>query len=155
MRKASVLIFDEVPVTEIWKCITETSVYSSLLQLTREKNKEVRESCIRIVAKFYSESVNKIDKTQQNEKIWQIVETIPNVFFNLYYINDPMINEHVDKMVFEYLLPLEPDNRERVKRLLAALAHFDEKAFAAFVSFNKRQQKMSLARRNTLNFASF
>lgn len=155
VRKASVLIFDEVPITDVWKCITETSVYSSLLQLTREKNREVRESCIRIVAKFYSESMNKIDKTQQNEKIWQIVETIPNVFFNLYYINDPMINEHVDKMVFEYLLPLEPDNKERVKRLLAALAHFDEKAFAAFVSFNRRQQKMSLALSKYVEFCEF
>lgn len=145
VRKISVAVFSELPVADIWRTITNPSVYVCLLQLTREKNREVRELCVSTVAQFYSDSLNQIEKTFQNKPIWEIVDTIPSTMFELYYINDLHINEQVDRIIFEYLLPIEADDKKRVKRLLSVISHFSEKAFSSFFAFNKRQLHMSTA----------
>lgn len=152
VRKLSAQVFDEVPVSQIWRTIKEASVYTSLLHLTREKNREVRELCIKAAANFYSKSVDTVEKTSDNEDIWDIVENIPNTMFNLYYINDFNINEQVDHMIFEYLLPLEVDDTKRVNRLITVMSHFDDKAYSSFFAFNKRQIQMSLALRKYVEF---
>lgn len=145
VRKASVMVFDELDVETIWATITSPAVFSSLLQLTREKNREVRELCISTVAQLYSDSICKVTKTSQNVSTWEVVNTIPHVLFELYYINDLHINEQVDRAIFRYLFPIELDDTKRVKRLLNLLLHFDKKTFASFFAFNKRQLQMSFA----------
>lgn len=155
VRKHSVSVFEEVLVTNIWKGIQEESVYTSLLQLTREKNREVRELCIKTVAKFYSKSVDQIERNSENIEIWDIVDEIPSTLFNLYYINDLYINEQVDSMIFEYLLPLEVDDNKRVNRLINVISRFDKKANSSFFAFNKRQLQMSLALSKYIEFCQF
>lgn len=145
VRKASVMIFDELTVADIWKSITNTSVYECLLPLTREKNREVRELCISAVAYLYAESVLKIRRTTQNSEIWGIVDTIPSVLFDLYYINDLHINEQIDQVIFKFLLPPEVDDRKRVQRLLNVVSQLDEKALSSFFAFNRRQMQMATA----------
>lgn len=145
VRRLSVQVFTKVPVKAIWKNIHELSVYSSLLYLTREKNKEIRDLSILAAGQLYSESLDNIPKTSENSEIWAIVDTIPATLLNLYYINNKFINEEVDKIIFEYILPLESDDNKRAKRLFTVLSHCDDKAFAAFFAFNKRQLQMSLA----------
>ena len=152
IRKLSATVFIEVPIADIWRTIKEESVYTSLLHLTREKNREVRELCIKAAAKFYSESIDTIERTDDNADIWGIVENIPNTLFNLYYINDYNINEQVDHLIFEYLLPLETDDTKRVHRLMKVMSHFDSKAYSSFFAFNKRQLQMSLALRKYIEF---
>ena len=149
------MIFNKVPITEIWKNITNKAIYTSLLHLAREKHKEVRELCINTMAKFYSNSLNEIERTYQNKEIWEIIDTIPSTLYNLYYINDLNINEQVDSVIFEYLLPFEPDNDKRVHRLLTVLSHFDKKAFTSFFAFNARQIKISFAISKYIDFSKF
>lgn len=143
VRKASVMIFDKLSVADIWKNITSTSVYECLLPLTREKTREVRELCIATVAYFYAESRKMITRTALNSDIWDIVDTIPTILFNLYYINDLHINEQVDLTIFRYLLPLEVDDMKRVERLLEIVSQLDKKALSSFFAFNRRQIQMA------------
>ena len=152
VRKFSVAVFAEVPVEVIWNSIKEESVYTSLLHLTREKNRDVRELCIKTTADFYGHSIDNIKRTGENADIWEVVDNIPNTLFNLYYINDFNINEQVDNMVFESLLPLEVDDNKRVGRLLEVISHFDKKAYSSFFAFNKRQLQMSLAFNKYVDF---
>lgn len=107
------------------------------------------------MAKFYSNSLNEIERTYQNKEIWEIIDTIPSTLYNLYYINDLNINEQVDSVIFEYLLPFEPDNDKRVHRLLTVLSHFDKKAFTSFFAFNARQIKISFAISKYIDFSKF
>lgn len=143
VRLASVETFGEIPTKRVWKCISNNSVYTGLLHLTREKTKEVREKSIEVAAKFYADSLKNVPLTPINKDIWEVVNTIPSNIFNLYYINDKNINYQVDMVVLEYLLPLEGDSEQRVKRLLNVISHFDKKAFFSFYAFNKRQIQMS------------
>ncbi|CCD26308.1 sister chromatid cohesion factor PDS5 NDAI_0H01340 [Naumovozyma dairenensis CBS 421] len=145
VRKSSVLVFHELPVSTIWTNITNPVIYSTLLHLIREKNKDVRELSINTVSKLYYDSIESIDRTFQNTKIWDIIDTIPSVLFNLYYINVPNINEQVDRMIFENILPMDTDNEKRIKRLMHVLSDLDKKAFTSFFAFNKRQPQMALA----------
>ncbi|EDO19365.1 hypothetical protein Kpol_1002p10 [Vanderwaltozyma polyspora DSM 70294] len=145
VRKASVLVFDTVPVQILWNNIKNLSVYNSLLHLTREKNKDVRELCISTVTKFYSKSLKNVTRSTENKDTWDVIDKIPSSLFNLYYINDLHINEQVDKVVFESLLSLDIDDKKRVERLLEVISKFDKKAFSSFFAFNKRQVQMSIA----------
>lgn len=145
VRKSSVQVFEKVSVQQIWQNIKEVSVYSSLLYLTREKNKEIRELAIMTSGKFYSDSIEFISRTPDRNEVWEVVDTIPSTLLNLYYINNKHINEEVDRIMFEYILPLQTDDQKRVERLFTVLSNCDDKAFAAFSAFNKRQVQMSLA----------
>lgn len=145
VRNLSVQVFSKVPASNIWKNIRESSVYSSLLYLTREKNKDIRDLSIITTGQFYSASIEDISRTPENSDIWGIVDTIPSTLLNLYYINNKFINEEVDRILFKYILPLETDDNKRAKRLFTVLSHCDDKAFSAFFAFNKRQLQMSLA----------
>lgn len=145
VRKRSVQVFEKAPVQQIWQNIREVSVYSSLLYLTREKNKEIRELAIMISGKLYSDSIESINRTPDNNDIWEVVDTIPSILLNLYYINNKHINEEVDRIMFEYILPLQTDDKKRVERLYTVLSNCDNKSFTAFSAFNKRQIQMSLA----------
>ncbi|CAI4048465.1 hypothetical protein N7582_004383 [Saccharomyces uvarum] len=155
VRRSSVMIFNKVPTTEIWKNITNKAIYTSLLHLAREKHKEVRDLCINTMAKFYSSSLDEVERTYQNKEIWEIIDTIPSTLYNLYYINDSNINEQVDNVIFEYLLPFESDNDKRVHRILMVLSHFDKKAFTSFYAFNARQIKVSFAMSKYIEFSEF
>lgn len=145
VRKEAILVFQKAPVIHIWKNIYLPSVYTSLLHLTREKARELRELCISTVGQFYSQSIQNIKRTVENKDIWKIVDTIPSVLFNLYYINDPNINEQVDIIVFKHLLPFESNDKLRVDNLLRVIYTLDQKAISSFFAFNKRQVQISLA----------
>lgn len=153
VRKRSVLTIKEVNVSILWRKVTDKTVYNCLLQLTREKNREVRELSIITVASFYSDSLECEPYITQNKELWEIVKTIPSVIFNLYYINDLHINEQVDGIIFENLLPIEADDQQRVDRLLTVISHFDKKAFASFFAFNKRQLQISRALSKFIEFS--
>ncbi|UCS21577.1 uncharacterized protein HLK63_J01463 [Nakaseomyces glabratus] len=152
VRKLSVTVFDEVPVKAIWENVKNISVYKSLLQLTREKNREIRELCIHSVGRFYAESRRNIEKESYDTEIWSIVESIPSTLFNLYYINDAHINQWVDEIVFDYLLPFENDDTKRVRELLSIVSKLDKKAFSSFIAFNKRQVPSAVAMAKFVEF---
>lgn len=154
VRKASVAVLNELSVADVWKTITDPTVYECLLPLTREKNREVRELCISTVAELYSDSLEIIERTAENGKVWEIVDTIPSVLFNLYYINDRHISEQVDRVLFKFILPLEADDRKRVQRLLRVVSHLDEKALTSFFAYNKRQMQIALALSKFIDFCA-
>ncbi|AMD22270.1 HGL070Wp [Eremothecium sinecaudum] len=147
VRLNTVEIFQDMPIKNFWNFIKDATIYTELLQLTREKNKNIRENCIKVVARIYTESVDEIERNRENEELWEVVDKTPCVLFNLYYINDPNITFQTDTVIFEKLFPLQPNDGLRVKRLLLLLSHFDQKAFSSFFAYNKRQVQMS----NVLN----
>ncbi|CCH62169.1 hypothetical protein TBLA_0G02290 [Henningerozyma blattae CBS 6284] len=153
VRKSSVMIFVRTPIHDIWKILTNPLIYSSLLYLTREKVKEVREISILAVSQFFSSSLKHIERNSTNKPVWDILDTIPSVLFNLYYINDLNINEQVDLMVFKYILPIDSNEKTRILRLLHVLKGFDKKAFSSFFAFNRRQLQMSIALNKFLQFS--
>lgn len=155
VRRGAVSVFDCLPVSVIWNNVHDISVYKSILHLTREKNREVRDLSIITLTKFFCKSMSAIDVTEQNKEIWAIVNSIPSTIFKLYYINDAHINEQVDHVVFTYLLPFEADNEKRFKKLLRILRDFDSKAFASFNAFNKRQLQLSFALSKFLDFCAY
>ncbi|AEY98742.1 FAGL076Wp [Eremothecium gossypii FDAG1] len=143
VRLCSLEALKELTVPTIWENLRDPTLYTELLQLTREKNKDIRETCINVVTNLYSESLQTIPRTQVNTEVWEVVDKVPCVLFNLYYINDTNINFQVDNVIFERLFPLQPDDSVRVQRLLHLLKSFDQKAFSSFYAFNKRQLQMS------------
>lgn len=153
VRRSSVLAIEKLPVKILWKRVTDKTVYNCLLQLTREKNREVRELSVSTVARLYSESLNCEKQITQNKELWEIIQIIPSVIFNLYYINDLHINEQVDEIIFENVLPLEVNDKQRVDRLLTVISRFDRKAFASFFAFNKRQLQISKALSKYVDFS--
>lgn len=152
VRKLSVMVFEESSAKAIWDNISNIAVYKSLIQLTREKNREIRELCIHSTGKFYYDSLKEVDRESYDTEIWKIVDNIPTVLFNLYYINDYHINQHVDDVIFTYILPFEVDDRKRISNLLAVVANLDKKAFASFIAFNKRQVPSSIAMTKYVDF---
>ncbi|AET41091.1 sister chromatid cohesion factor PDS5 Ecym_7247 [Eremothecium cymbalariae DBVPG len=142
VRLSSVETFNEIPVEKMWVSFKDPILYTQLCQLTREKNKNIREVCIEAVANFYVDSINHIERKRETEALWKVVDSIPSVLFNLYYINDPNINFQVDTVIFEKIFPLQPDDVLRINRLITILKHFDQKAFSSFCAFNRRQIQM-------------
>ncbi|SCU89444.1 LANO_0D04940g1_1 [Lachancea nothofagi CBS 11611] len=152
VRLCAVQVFQEVPVKKLWECISNSAVFSGLLHLTRETRSDIRDECIEAVAKIYVESVEQIPKTNENREAWKVVDTIPSVFFNLYYINEPDINMKVDVLLFDNLLPLILGPEALISRLLNMMNNFDEKAFSSFYAFNKRQEQMSVVVSKLISF---
>lgn len=152
VRLESIETFGELSTERIWSCIHDVTLYRELLQLTREKTKIVRERCIDIVTSFYSESLKSISREHTNIEIWEEVDKIPSTIFKLYYINDLNINYQVDAVVFDKLLPLEPNDEVRLISLLRAMDKFDQKAFSSFYAFNKRQHQMSTVMTKFIEF---
>ncbi|KAL3241234.1 sister chromatid cohesion factor PDS5 [Nakaseomyces bracarensis] len=152
VRRLSVQIFESSPTKAIWENIANISVYKSLIHLTREKNREIRDLCIHSTGKFYYNSLKEIDRDSHDSDIWKIVDSIPSVLFNLYYINDVHINQLVDEVIFTYLLPFEVDDRKRINNLLTVVSHLDKKAFSSFIAFNKRQVPCSIAMSKYVEF---
>lgn len=155
VRKLSVTVFDEVPVKAIWENVKNISVYKSLLQLTREKNREIRELCIHSVGRFYAESRRNIEKESYDTEIWSIVESIPSTLFNLYYINDAHINQWVDEIVFDYLLPFENDDTKRVRELLSIVSKLDKRPFLHSLLLIKGKFLVQWLWPNLSNFVKF
>ncbi|SCV01274.1 LAME_0G15148g1_1 [Lachancea meyersii CBS 8951] len=152
VRLCAVQVFEKVPVKQLWECVSNPSVFTGLLHLTREARSDIREICIEAVSKIYVNSVEQISRSEDNREIWQVVETIPSVFFNLYYINDLDINMKIDQVLFEKFLPLPLDAQTLVNRVVGMMRNFDKKAFSSFYAFNKRQEQMSMVVSKLITF---
>ncbi|CEP60859.1 sister chromatid cohesion factor PDS5 LALA0_S02e01266g [Lachancea lanzarotensis] len=152
VRLCAVRVLEEVPVKKLWECLPNVSVYTGLLHLTREVRADIREVSIDVVSKIYVESMEQISRTEENGEIWEIVETIPSVFFDLYYINDLEINMKIDQILFEKFIPLDSDPQSLVDRVVRMMRNFDKKATASFNAFNKRQEQMSVVINKFITF---
>ncbi|CCE62573.1 hypothetical protein TPHA_0C04230 [Tetrapisispora phaffii CBS 4417] len=153
IRKESILLFDKLSIEVIWENITNPSIYMSLLRFSREKNREVREVCNSILAKLFEKSRKSIKRTQNNKEIWEIIDKIPSTIFDLYYINDPKINEQADDILFKYIFPLDVNDKQRVSRLLDIVSTLSGKSLTSFFAFNKRQLQISLALSKFVDFS--
>ncbi|SCU94888.1 LADA_0G12090g1_1 [Lachancea dasiensis] len=152
VRLRAVRVFHELPVKRLWGCISNPAVFTGLLHLTREARPDIRTECIEAVARIYDESLQEIPRNDENKEAWEVVDSIPSIFFNLYYINDPNINMQVDRLLFERFLPLDLSKEAFVNKLLNMMANFDEKACSSFYAFNKRQEQMSVVLSKFLSF---
>ncbi|SCU92079.1 LAFA_0F07866g1_1 [Lachancea sp. 'fantastica'] len=144
VRLCAVRVLEQIPIKKLWECVSNISVFTGLLHLTREVRADIREVSIDVVSKIYVESVEQVPRTEENKDVWEIIATIPSVFFNLYYINDLDINIKIDQILFEKFLPLGLEPRSLVDRIVGMMRSFDKKAIASFYAFNKRQEQMSI-----------
>lgn len=147
-------VIESLPFHVFTNRLCKADVLSTLLQLTREKNGDIRSKAIRISANIYDNFLKQLskhevtdfgslnnDEVQELEKI--IITDTPNTLLLLNYINDKAVNASVDAVLFERLLPFEDDADKRVERLCKFYGSLDERSKAVFVASAKRQRKMS------------
>lgn len=129
-------------------------VLTTLLQLTREKNTDIRNKAIKITAYIFDNFLKQLSKHEITdfgslnntavEKLEQVIlKDIPNTLLQLNYINDKSINASVDVALFERLLPFEDDSSARVERLCKFYTSLDARSKAVLVASFKRQRKFS------------
>lgn len=129
-------------------------VLATLLQLTREKNTDIRNRAIKITADIYDNYLKQVSKheitdfgSSNNEEVQKleqvILKDVPNTLLQLNYINDKSINASVDVSLFEKLISFENDPTVRVDRLCRFYEVLDERSKAVLVASVKRQKKFS------------
>lgn len=134
--------------------LCKPDVLATLLQLTREKNADIRNKAIRITSDIYDNFLKQVSKheipdfgSSNNEEVQKleqsILKDVPNVLLQLNYINDKSINAAVDVALCERLLSFENDPCARVDRLCKFYESLNERSKAVFVASVKRQKKFS------------
>jgi sister-chromatid-cohesion protein PDS5 len=124
--------------------VNSKTILNGLVQLSREKHADIREESIKMLGSLYREAYDDIYTDLENlTEMQKLSQQIPSQILNLYYINDKNINYLVDVTLLEQILPQEEDDMKRVERILNVMNELDERAKAAFIAFNKRQQQLS------------
>ncbi|SSD62078.1 uncharacterized protein SCODWIG_03840 [Saccharomycodes ludwigii] len=146
VRLAAVQIFDKISVEIIWLYMKTSLVFQELFHFTRDKNQDIRETVLAFLSSFYQTTMTKhYNVSINNQELVEITNKIPTVLLNLYYINDKIINQIVDKYLLEKIIPYNEESaKKRVDRLLLVTSHLDKKALASFYAFNRRQIELSL-----------
>jgi sister-chromatid-cohesion protein PDS5 len=155
VRLSTIKTIGNLPPSIVLEKLSGESILNSIVQLTREKQPEIREEAITILGRLFNESYDLLRSTDpsQYDSSLNSVKGIPNHILNLYYINDKNINYLVDVTLLESILPSNDDELERAERLIYVFGSLDAKAKASFIAFNKRQQQLSNVLKKLLEFA--
>lgn len=143
IRLTTIKSLSNIPVSTIVNKINKISIINGLIQLSREKNFEIRQESINLLSNIFYESYSFIYEDNEPQEILKLIKQIPSNILNLFYINDKNINYFVDISIIEKIFPFNNDDTKRVERLLNILNDLDEKSFGSFMAFNKRQQQLS------------
>lgn len=138
---------------EIFTRFSNKRIMTTLNQLMREKNVDIRNEAIKILSnqckKYYTTIINNemLDfgsKTPEEAKeLEDEFKQIPNQILSLIYINDKDITANVDICLFEKILPFDNNTTKRVDRICNVFGNLTEKAKQSFFAINKRQQQIS------------
>lgn len=152
VRLTACLTISKIPFGKFTSKICTKSILSTLFQLMREKNSEIRNEVIKILGNIYYEYTemdsNLVDFGNNNDKESQELEhmlkyDIANNMISLIYINDKNITSMVDLTLFEKLIPFDSNLSRRVEKLLCLYSTLDEKSKKSFHAINRRQQQIS------------
>lgn len=154
VRLTACISIERIPFEKFTSRLCNKNIMSTLSQLIREKNPEIRNEVIKILGNLYNQyfeakannrvldfgSNNEVDS---NELEKSISYGIPNQIVSLIYINDKNITSAVDICIFEKLLPFESNSIKRVDRLAQLFDNLNEKSKMSFFAINKRQRQIS------------
>lgn len=145
------------------------SVLSILAERVKDRKPQVREHAMKVLARMWAVAAGEIE--QNNELVAPLLKDAPSKIFDAYYTNDPDIHVMIDRVLFEFLLPLnyppikpklsrsgssqskkesqgsEADNeldidKIRVRRVLTLVDSLDDKAKKVFFAMQARQLSM-------------
>lgn len=124
-----------------------TTLLNSIIQLSREKNTDIRKEVIYFLGKLYSdlyEDIKKSTENSQESNIYSTLNQIPHALLSLYYINDNFTNYIVDLTLIDGIIPFTINNStKRVERLLYVLSNLTKKSIKPFYAFTRRQQELA------------
>ncbi|CUM53820.1 uncharacterized protein AC631_00245 [Debaryomyces fabryi] len=154
VRLTACISIERIPFDKFTNRVCNKNIMSTLSQLIREKNPEIRNEIIKILGNFYNQyfeakannrvldfgSNNEIDSKELEKSIYY---GVPNQIISLIYINDKNITSAVDICIFEKLFPFESNSIKRVDRLAQLFNNLNEKSKLSFFAINKRQRQIS------------
>lgn len=147
------------------------SVLATLSDRVRDRKNFVREEAMHVLGRMWAAAAGEFE--QGNEEVISILGDAPSKLLDTYYINDPEVHVLLDRVLFEYLLPLnyppvkgknarsesqkqatkeKPDSSQedetdadliRVRRILTLARGLDDKAKRVFFGMQNRQTQFS------------
>lgn len=145
VRFTAVKSIDKISFNSFMGKVCDDKILSTLFQLLREKNPDIRNQVMKVLSSVYNEYLIQVangtlGKTNGHDSI--ILE-IPNQILSLIYINDLSITSMVDTAIFEQLLPFETNDVKRVDRLCETYSKLDSKSKSSFIAINRRQRQIA------------
>ncbi|KXJ94728.1 armadillo-type protein [Microdochium bolleyi] len=149
----------------------EGSILFTLADRCRDKKSAIRVEAMSLLAKLWAAATGELAAGQ--EAVTSAVSSIPTRIFNTFYANDPELNVLLERVIFEYLVPLsfpppkakatkgtngaqsqitadpayDPDSI-RAERVILLAKHLDASAKRAFSALNARQPQFSKVMEN-------
>ncbi|GEQ72003.1 hypothetical protein JCM33374_g5689 [Metschnikowia sp. JCM 33374] len=152
VRLSTCKAIESLPFSVTLKKVCNASILKTFFSLIREKNPEIRNSAINVVADLYNScmisrvknqviDLGGMDSKEYEDVLGMIVSGIPNNILQLVFIGDKSITTAVDIALFEKLLPFDDSAEVRVRRLCYLLKELEEKSKQAFNAIANRQKK--------------
>lgn len=83
---------------------TPDSVLSILAERVKDRKPQVREHAMRVFARMWAVAAGEIENN--NEQVVALLKDAPSKIYDAFYTNDPDIQVLIDRVQFEFLLPL-------------------------------------------------
>ncbi|GAM35044.1 cohesin-associated protein [Talaromyces pinophilus] len=134
------------------------SVFSILAERVKDRKPAVRDRAMRVFARIWAVAIGEIE--EGNEQILSLLKDAPSKIYDAFYTNDPEIQALIDRVQFEYLLPIGYPgsksknkgkdaegtmDRVRVQRILTLIKSLDDKSKKVFFAFQNRQLNLRTA----------
>lgn len=107
----------------------------------RDPKQAVRIEAFQAIGNLYNEAFPFIENGEQLYN--ELFGWIPTEIIDLLYINNHELNELVDAVLYEKILPYEPNEQVRTRRLLLTLKSLSPQIFKGFMSISKRQVRLA------------
>ncbi|CRG83690.1 Sister chromatid cohesion protein pds5 [Talaromyces islandicus] len=148
------------------------SAISILAERVKDRKPAVRDRAMRVFSRLWGVAAGEIE--EGNDQVITVIKDAPSKIYDAFYTNDPEIQALIDRVQFEYLLPLNyppikakqakanssqrlrgsQDSQKdaegavdkiRVERILTLLKGLDEKSKKVFFAFQARQINLRTA----------
>jgi sister-chromatid-cohesion protein PDS5 len=83
---------------------TSDSVFAVLAERVKDRKPQVREHAMKTFARMWAVAAGEIE--ENNELVVMLLNDAPSKIYDAFYTNDPDIQVLIDRVQFEYLLPL-------------------------------------------------
>ena len=83
---------------------TPASVLSNLADRVKDRKPQVREHAMKVLARMWAVAAGEIER--HNEQVVSLLQDAPSRILEAYYTNDLEVNMLIDRVLFEFLLPL-------------------------------------------------
>lgn len=83
---------------------SDNSILAILAERVKDRKPQVREHAMKTLARMWAVAAGEIE--QNNELVVPLLKDGPSRIFDAYYTNDPDIHVMIDRVLFEFLVPL-------------------------------------------------